>query len=150
MISVTILVLVFFFFKQKTAYEMRISDWSSDVCSSDLRAPDRADGRGRAGQSAQPCRPSRRAHRPIWAATLSYGSTSVRPETDPSPGSMVPPDKRTAEPNRATKTLTASNRWLQSPFNARMRDRKRAGLGKSESVIGVLDGRRSTKKKTNY
>src|SRR3546814_8192364 len=26
-----------FFFKQKTAYEMRISDWSSDVCSSDLR-----------------------------------------------------------------------------------------------------------------
>src|SRR3546814_5846196 len=31
-----LLSLVFFFFKQKTAYEMRISDWSSDVCSSDL------------------------------------------------------------------------------------------------------------------
>src|SRR3546814_9324687 len=31
-----ILCYVFFFFKQKTAYEMRISDWSSDVCSSDL------------------------------------------------------------------------------------------------------------------
>src|SRR3546814_16628229 len=30
------LFLCFFFFKQKTAYEMRISDWSSDVCSSDL------------------------------------------------------------------------------------------------------------------
>src|SRR3546814_12221259 len=30
--------LFFFFFKQKTAYEMRISDWSSDVCSSDLPA----------------------------------------------------------------------------------------------------------------
>src|SRR3546814_2446106 len=29
---------LFFFFKQKTAYEMRISDWSSDVCSSDLAA----------------------------------------------------------------------------------------------------------------
>src|SRR3546814_10307362 len=29
----------FFFFKQKTAYEMRISDWSSDVCSSDLLIP---------------------------------------------------------------------------------------------------------------
>src|SRR3546814_5780689 len=28
---------MFFFFEQKTAYEMRISDWSSDVCSSDLR-----------------------------------------------------------------------------------------------------------------
>src|SRR3546814_4622103 len=30
----------FFFFKQKTAYELRISDWSSDVCSSDLRHSD--------------------------------------------------------------------------------------------------------------
>src|SRR3546814_8127685 len=30
------LFVLFFFFKQKTAYEMRISDWSSDVCSSDL------------------------------------------------------------------------------------------------------------------
>src|SRR3546814_5770496 len=30
---------MFFFFKQKTAYEMRISDWSSDVCSSDLPRP---------------------------------------------------------------------------------------------------------------
>src|SRR3546814_4259593 len=29
---------MFFFFKQKTAYELRISDWSSDVCSSDLTA----------------------------------------------------------------------------------------------------------------
>src|SRR3546814_8638786 len=33
--------LFFFFFKQKTAYEMRISDWSSDVCSSDLAHVDR-------------------------------------------------------------------------------------------------------------
>src|SRR3546814_5990723 len=38
--------LSFFFFKQKTAYEMRISDWSSDVCSSDLqRQPVRHDPR---------------------------------------------------------------------------------------------------------
>src|SRR3546814_1827746 len=34
-----------FFFKQKTAYEMRISDWSSDVCSSDLLVEDRRRGR---------------------------------------------------------------------------------------------------------
>src|SRR3546814_2744759 len=55
----------FFFFKQKTAYEMRISDWSSDVCSSDLigaivggvegarpvvaRQADAAEGRGGGG-----------------------------------------------------------------------------------------------------
>src|SRR3546814_4443471 len=39
-----ILLLCFFFFKQKTAYEMRISDWSSDVCSSDLeQTPPRPD-----------------------------------------------------------------------------------------------------------
>src|SRR3546814_3426643 len=37
----------FFFFKQKTAYEMRISDWSSDVCSSDLPLGERF-GRARA------------------------------------------------------------------------------------------------------
>src|SRR3546814_10338490 len=41
---------MFFFFKQKTAYEMRISDWSSDVCSSDLRRRDVA----AAGQHADP------------------------------------------------------------------------------------------------
>src|SRR3546814_19068124 len=35
------MVLRIFFFKQKTAYEMRISDWSSDVCSSDLGGCDR-------------------------------------------------------------------------------------------------------------
>src|SRR3546814_5540606 len=32
--------MIFVFFKQKTAYEMRISDWSSDVCSSDLSLTD--------------------------------------------------------------------------------------------------------------
>src|SRR3546814_13191349 len=49
----------FFFFKQKTAYEMRISDWSSDVCSSDLclQAPHRrarAAGRRRATTNIGP------------------------------------------------------------------------------------------------
>src|SRR3546814_8424303 len=44
----------FFFFKQKTAYEMRISDWSSDVCSSDLvdivYPPENADLHGEIGR----------------------------------------------------------------------------------------------------
>src|SRR3546814_2929943 len=39
-----LVVFVFFFFKQKTAYEMRISDWSSDVCSSDLGHPMKISG----------------------------------------------------------------------------------------------------------
>src|SRR3546814_12000934 len=41
--------LLFFFFKQKTAYEMRISDWSSDVCSSDLPTDNAAAPRRRRG-----------------------------------------------------------------------------------------------------
>src|SRR3546814_6610214 len=41
---------IFFFFKQKTAYEMRISDWSSDVCSSDLSD----DGVGQEGRHHPP------------------------------------------------------------------------------------------------
>src|SRR3546814_3934277 len=41
------IILLFFFFKQKTAYEMRISDWSSDVCSSDLLRPERRHARQR-------------------------------------------------------------------------------------------------------
>src|SRR3546814_4222220 len=45
----------FFFFKQKTAYEMRISDWSSDVCSSDLQ------GRVRFVRSASKAAARRRA-----------------------------------------------------------------------------------------
>src|SRR3546814_9397820 len=50
----------FFFFKQKTAYEMRISDWSSDVCSSDL-APSRP-------------HPSRRSRRSGEAGSQKAGS----------------------------------------------------------------------------
>src|SRR3546814_6826748 len=45
-VSLVVFILFFFFFKQKTAYEMRISDWSSDVCSSDL-----TQGQGRGGLS---------------------------------------------------------------------------------------------------
>src|SRR3546814_3400966 len=58
-VGVWIVCFVFFFFKQKTAYEMRISDWSSDVCSSDLDEQRRAGplardaprGRARGGEA---------------------------------------------------------------------------------------------------
>src|SRR3546814_1368654 len=61
---------VFFFFKQKTAYEMRISDWSSDVCSSDLPrlvgadADQRQDARAddRADAECDEVRPAQRPH----------------------------------------------------------------------------------------
>src|SRR3546814_4475187 len=43
-----------FFYKQKTAYEMRISDWSSDVCSSDLEKAARSAGRRRPARPGAP------------------------------------------------------------------------------------------------
>src|SRR3546814_7511447 len=55
--------LIFFFFKQKTAYEMRISDWSSDVCSSDLGARP-GDGEPSAAEGQFPHRQRRRRSMP--------------------------------------------------------------------------------------
>src|SRR3546814_5595519 len=56
---------LFFFFKQKTAYEMRISDWSSDVCSSDLALGlmARYSPRHQATQSA--CKSARSSRNPL-------------------------------------------------------------------------------------
>src|SRR3546814_6920902 len=50
---------LFFFFKQKTAYEMRISDWSSDVCSSDL-CLEKTKNHGDFGQNHRRCCRERR------------------------------------------------------------------------------------------
>src|SRR3546814_6369364 len=54
-----------FFVKQKTAYEMRISDWSSDVCSSDLP------GRGGWADYCLTSRLTRPGRQPIWRAVLN-------------------------------------------------------------------------------
>src|SRR3546814_8316479 len=53
-IGVSYVLELFFFFKQKTAYEMRISDWSSDVCSSDLQYSGRYGDLPFLGQGHQP------------------------------------------------------------------------------------------------
>src|SRR3546814_8009863 len=66
----------FFFFKQKTAYEMRISDWSSDVCSSDLAFHD--DLRPRGGPAHGECR--HRAGRASPLCTRSRGRCDRRSE----------------------------------------------------------------------
>src|SRR3546814_13384657 len=71
----------FFFFKQKTAYEMRISDWSSDVCSSDLLRLSHFRRRKRCGVGSQ-CNPPCPAHarRTDTADTAQSGSDqAVRP-----------------------------------------------------------------------
>src|SRR3546814_1221628 len=62
--DILIVVGIVFFFKQKTAYEMRISDWSSDVCSSDLRAGARRErGRPAAAEARAVLARERHRHR---------------------------------------------------------------------------------------
>src|SRR3546814_12423938 len=78
---------VFFFFKQKTAYEVRISDWSSDVCSSDLifslyfncLTPDSKSPRHcGAALPGKSCRPRGKDFRLLqrWRAAVPYESTA--------------------------------------------------------------------------
>src|SRR3546814_2647870 len=67
---------LFFFFKQKTAYEMRISDWSSDVCSSDLMEERRI--QLQAGKAQLPICPQRKV-----------GSETRKPPRQPSQKSIV-------------------------------------------------------------
>src|SRR3546814_4357119 len=73
-----------FFFKQKTAYEMRISDWSSDVCSSDLAEGGPLQGSAR--------------HRQRWQAGLPEGYLAV--EQGDRAG-----DRRRADPRHVRGTL---------------------------------------------
>src|SRR3546814_8892336 len=81
---------VFFFFKQKAAYEMRISDWSSDVCSSDLAAAAGTLG-ARAPQRERACRARlrrhqqavlQRRHAPDLAARAAAGACRADAATD--------------------------------------------------------------------
>src|SRR3546814_7954422 len=69
--------LLFFFFKQKTAYEMRISDWSSDVCSSDLKVVRRRRRRLALGRLRLPLRRGilARTRRALTAATAFTTAT---------------------------------------------------------------------------
>src|SRR3546814_2578087 len=82
--------MLFFFFKQKTAYEMRISDWSSDVCSSDLVEPAQvlaqqvqhvAGRRAHAGASSSRSATARRcASRPSALASITaHGPIAASP-----------------------------------------------------------------------
>src|SRR3546814_8195904 len=73
-----------FFFKQKTAYEMRISDWSSDVCSSDLAA----DPRPRVGRQAAVDRRDREA-----ALDRQVGDPGVGQAADAEAAAAGQPDR---------------------------------------------------------
>src|SRR3546814_280275 len=80
------LILIFIFFKQKTAYEMRISDWSSDVCSSDL-----------ANHAVRPAHVSVLAWAGVsdaGARTSAFSFRTTYSESVPGPG---PPRERSEE-----------------------------------------------------
>src|SRR3546814_916808 len=85
--------LFFFFFKQKTAYDVRISDWSSDVCSSDLiRRPARPTSTGATARTPSCCaRTSPRTARPTGSGSagrpcsgrMEPGATALRSVSSP-------------------------------------------------------------------
>src|SRR3546814_14794847 len=123
---------MFFFFKQKTAYEMRISDWSSDVCSSDLdNDPQSQDTQSR--DDARHYRSRRTAgfgaatdtHPASRAASCPAGSTRTAGDRDPrSAATPRPTQIRSAgetsprsEERRVGKECvsTCRIRWVQEP-----------------------------------
>src|SRR3546814_8992068 len=156
----------FFFFKQKTAYEMRISDWSSDVCSSDLRShhPDRRGGRrgppsglvGRRIAAAVQPAPRRAGDPPEGPRRLRPGRPALpslrhsdphRPPRRPRPQHLLVPDLPTprlaledgsTEPlgNLVKSFTSGSLRWSHG---SRPQDRGgRCGLRGSEEHTSEL------------
>src|SRR3546814_19791847 len=100
--------LFFFFFKQKTAYELRISDWSSDVCSSDLARA--AESVPRAGDAAR-VRDRRRLRR-------GRGETPVR---------SLGPDHRDDGNARTVLPLLLPRPQPQEPRSQYRSDERRVG-----------------------
>src|SRR3546814_9816292 len=92
---------ILFFFKQKTAYEMRISDWSSDVCSSDLQVHFRGEG-----------------SEPVGAARRPPGGHQ-RPAGQGHPRQLGPADRggKRSEERRVGKECVSTCRSRWSPYH---------------------------------
>src|SRR3546814_18315766 len=102
---------VVFFFKQKTAYEMRISDWSSDVCSSDLDSASRITPVPlQRGQVM--CEPSFRAGRRRWR------DSSIRPKRE-----ILPICTRARSKCKASRRRCSTARWFL-PSSMRSEERR--------------------------
>src|SRR3546814_3651093 len=98
-----------FFFKQKTAYEMRISDWSSDVCSSDLHRPPTL---GHSPVDAAHESDIRGSHQPLLPKQLeSPGSLAGhdRAPVGPLPSPPLPDADRRVPPRRPDRKSTRLN-----------------------------------------
>src|SRR3546814_19503484 len=111
------LVFCFFFFKQKTAYEMRISDWSSDVCSSDLLY-----GFCTGVKRSLVRRPRPRLHQcPAPADRRCAGATHPRPSRSRAPGywargarRLRPSQDRTSRPRLSAAKHISKERKTRS------------------------------------
>src|SRR3546814_17118846 len=132
---------VVFFFKQKTAYEMLISDWSSDVCSSDLLWA--RTGRFVAGLgNARPrlwrqFRPQRISRRHRWAASFGRGLCTLAPVRPYRAGAVLADLDIVRRCGGAV--LHPGGRL---PAAATPADRTSGGEGKGGSGRGNLGGRR--------
>src|SRR3546814_17041090 len=107
----------FFFFKQKTAYEMRISDWSSDVCSSDLLTERGA----RTGSAFGTCLPRLSPHpveysraRPGRDAPRSWQAGGFRPNSYSNSRMSHP----RSEESRVGKECVSTFRSRWSPYHS--------------------------------
>src|SRR3546814_3569119 len=101
-------VFVFFFFKQKTAYERRISDWSSDVCSSDLRVPELV---SQAFHRAMSGRPG-----PVAVALPEDMLRDMTEAADAAPYQVARPGARSEE-RRVGKECVSTCRSRRSPYH---------------------------------
>src|SRR3546814_15140859 len=102
---------MFFFFKQKTAYELRISDWSSDVCSSDLHTyttPVSGGGAFLHKRASRPRFPWRRIFRKTFRKSQRC---SLPTSSSPSPVSTR------SEERRVGKECVSTFRSRWSPYN---------------------------------
>src|SRR3546814_10457709 len=114
---------MFFFFKQKTAYEMRISDWSSDVCSSDLngRLTDRTpEARTHLGLADEPwpidAVAIAAAFRKPWVTTVLSGATTADQLASNLEAFEVPTALRSEE-RRVGKECVSTCRSRWSPYH---------------------------------
>src|SRR3546814_18910947 len=118
------LLCVVFFFKQKTAYEMRISDWSSDVCSSDLRGLAFLQSLGQqAGQGTQ-----LRLHGGRRRSSKTQGDEVFAhhfvEQTEQAMLEQVETLRRSSEERRVGKECvsTCRTRWSQYHYKRKQRD----------------------------
>src|SRR3546814_20652451 len=125
--------MLFFFFKQKTAYEMRISDWSSDVCSSDLS---RADDRARRDRAAS----SGTSADGYWRQSFSV---AFRPRS-----TIFPARRNACEPARScvARAACGAGNSRGAALGRGVRERKREGWGERGRVRVDVGGGGSTRK----